>query len=305
MSKETQGQIGRREFLKMLSTAGLLFLAGCRAPKLPELLKEESVLNSQEPKLKPTKKPPQDLVTEEEVPHYSLENLRGLILEVDETKPEWPSLGEQEGGIPYHDEPTFEGKSVKGRSRLTINTGINDFELVSGGRFAGKNWVISSTVENVRLQGVKHPEGGIVYIDPCSGQILFIKRGQETIIPGGNDDDKNNPYRRGNLIFVLGNKDNTATDLEVDTASNYREKRNTGDLNKGQLDSDGVMLLAAMAKVYANSMFSGSNCKGNGCQDGVGVYILRGGDKNTGEGAELLWAAVLSPEELSQITLRK
>lgn len=229
---------------------------------------------------------------------YILAGLRESLIVIDETSVAWPEKGSSLAAVPVHDQKDLNGNSVRGRSILEIRTGTTDFEWVGGGRYAfiGKvNQDLGTEVEAVSL-----PDGAGVVKDKKSGKVLYMREKNKIVIPGGTDKEL-----RGNIVFVLGNsRDITATVLEADTASNYREKRNSGLLNQEKVTPEGVSLLAAMGKVYANSMYNGRNCKGSGCRDAVGVYVVRGGDEKSGQGAELLFAAVYSGKELEGLKLK-
>lgn len=214
-----------------------------------------------------------------------LAEFRNKILTMDETAPAWDKGGEQEGGLPYPDKQETRGVA---RTELRIMTGARDYEMVTGGRYE----FLGSAVEGLGTRAtVEHHEGKESVTDPVSGQVLFYRDGNRLVIPGGTD-----TYLRGNILFVLGdNEDNRAVYFVADTASNFRQKRMSGKHNgkSDTLSAETRDVMAAMGRVYAKSMGEGNNCKGNGCQDGVGVYVIRAGDKKTGADAKILAGIVL------------
>lgn len=231
-------------------------------------------------------------------------NARGLVLTVDETEPSWPNRGQGVPARTTHNEEDLEGNKVPGRSVTELRTGTRDFGWMSGGRFAFIG-TVNEALGQKDTKGRKYDGSADTVVDSASDHVLFVRRGSKVVIPGGADD-----YLRGNVVFVLGvNNDNTSGLFETDSASNYYEKRNidggsSAKLNEAVIDAEGMKVLAAMAKVAANSMFNDRNCKGNGCKDAVGVYVVRGGDKTTGKGVQLLWGAVYTGQELAQIKLK-
>lgn len=318
--------MNRRKFLAILGgTAGTVVLGACNPwaqedTPTPEPTKAPVAAETEIPQAKPetpvgqlaAQKVVTDTVKAEavapEVKKVEPEGqsvftgLRGLVLSIDETKPAWPEKGQGEPAITVHNEEDLDGNKVKGRSITQLNTGATDFEMASGGRWSFYGKVAEGI--GLKASGVKHSEGNEVFLDKTSGEVLYVlkkgAKGTKVVIPGGTD-----TYLRGNLVFVVGKKDdNTATEFETDTASVYREKRNSGSLNDKEFSAEDVELVAAMSKVYVNSLHNGMNCKGKGCRDAVGVYVIRGGDKKTGAGAEIIFAAVYSGKELEGLKLK-
>jgi hypothetical protein len=223
-----------------------------------------------------------------------LKEFRNKILTMDETKVEWDKGGEQEGGVPYMD------KRGVLLTELRINTGARDYEMVTGGKYE----FLGSAVEGLGTKAAaESSEGKESVTDPVSGGVLFYRDGERLVIPGGTDS-----LLRGNILFILGDKaDNRSAYFLADTASNFRQKRMSGRHNGTEktLSTTTRDVMAAMGRVYAESMYNGNNCKGNGCKDQVGVYILRAGDKATGAGIEILAAVVLKGDEMKNIKLKK